>query len=45
MERQEEDISVLRALYFGHHLEPKELKRAKFLLHGLNMGLKGRANK
>jgi len=37
-----EDIDIIKQLYYGNHLEPKELERAKDIVHGLNTALKGR---
>ena len=36
------DIRILTALYFGNHLEEKEIKRATDLLYLLNIDLKRR---
>lgn len=35
-----EDIQILKQLLNGHHLEPKELQRAKQLLKKLNIYIK-----
>jgi len=36
------DLEILKALYFGNHLNDLEIKRAVEILHGLNIELKGR---
>ena len=37
-----EDLDIIKQLMSGNHLEAFELKRAKELVHGLTMNLKGR---
>jgi hypothetical protein len=38
----EEDIAILKALYFGNHLEDRELERASKLVHLLEVAMKER---
>jgi len=45
MDNYEKDISILKALYFGNHLEPNEIKIALKLLYSLNVELKSRVIK
>ena len=37
-----EDLNILKQLYFGNHLESKELERAIVLIKLLEVGLKNR---
>lgn len=37
-----EDIEILKALYYGNHLEPNELERALKLVYLLNVEIKQR---
>ena len=39
-----EDIQILKQLYYGNHLEPKELKQAESILRRLNIELQTRIN-
>ena len=42
MNIEEHDMQILKQLYFGNHLEPNELDRAKDLVNGLRMELGSR---
>ena len=39
---QENDIQILKSLYFGNHLNKEELKRCKNIIKGLEMSLNNR---
>lgn len=39
-----QDIQIIMQLYNGHHLNPKELKRAKELVQNLSRELENRKN-
>jgi hypothetical protein len=41
-EQSEYDLMVLSALYYGNHLEPKELERARRLVYMLDIEFKSR---
>lgn len=37
-----EDIDIIKQLYYGTHLEDKDLNRARHIVYGLQLNLKDR---
>jgi len=38
----EENLEIVKALYYGNHLEDKDLNKARHIVYGLDLALKDR---